>query len=46
MIDGALLPGSTMHAERTVLEDALMSNKDVEVSRAGRHHNAILQNVL
>ena len=23
MTDGALLPGSTMHAERTVLEDAL-----------------------
>ena len=45
MTDSALLPGSTMHAERTVLEDALMSNKGVEDSRAGKHHNAILQDV-
>lgn len=33
-MDGALLPGSTMHAERIVLTDALMLSTGYEVDRA------------
>ena len=45
MTTGALLPGSTMHAERTVLDEALMSKYDFEVSRAGTQFNALLRNI-